>query len=178
TIVERTLVEKRALVSGDAPKDVAFSGGVSILSADIRSLLAAPLFVDGRAIGMVHLDRKSKNAYGPRDLESFVPAASALALVVAASEWIDRFRRRARPSVKVERREVIAESAPMKELVEETLRAARASSSVLFTGETGTGKEVLARLLHAESDRRYGPFIAVNCGALPANLQESELFGH
>lgn len=58
------------------------------------------------------------------------------------------------------------------------LKAARADSSVLITGESGTGKEVMARFLHAASTRSQGPFIPVNCGAIPENLMESELFGY
>lgn len=58
------------------------------------------------------------------------------------------------------------------------LRAARADSNVLVTGESGTGKEVMARLLHEASPRAAGPFLPVNCGAIPENLMESELFGY
>lgn len=58
------------------------------------------------------------------------------------------------------------------------LKAARADSTVLVTGESGTGKEVMARLLHQASPRQNGPFIPVNCGAIPENLMESELFGY
>lgn len=57
-------------------------------------------------------------------------------------------------------------------------RMAASHASVLITGESGTGKEVVARALHAESPRRAAPFITVNCGAMPENLMESELFGH
>lgn len=66
----------------------------------------------------------------------------------------------------------------MQQLIETLLAVAPSSSTVLITGETGTGKEVFSRLLHQESPRREGPFVAVNCAALPEALLESELFGY
>ncbi|MEX2283614.1 MAG: sigma-54 dependent transcriptional regulator [Gemmatimonadota bacterium] len=70
-------------------------------------------------------------------------------------------------------------SAPaMTEVFRIVRRAAPSDATVLVTGESGTGKELLARAIHAESKRRNGPFIAVNCSALPGELIESELFGH
>lgn len=72
--------------------------------------------------------------------------------------------------------DVIAESAQMQELVDMVLRVATVPHPVLLTGESGTGKEVIARLIHERSAR--DPFVAVNCGAVPENLIESELFGH
>jgi len=73
---------------------------------------------------------------------------------------------------------LIGESAAIRDVARVVRRAAPTDATVLLTGESGTGKEVVARALHAESRRRGGPFVALNCSALPGELVESELFGH
>ncbi|HYW71482.1 MAG TPA: sigma-54 dependent transcriptional regulator, partial [Pyrinomonadaceae bacterium] len=74
--------------------------------------------------------------------------------------------------------EMIVESAAMTELLKQAEAAARTDSTVLLTGESGTGKDVMARYIHAKSPRAGSPMIMVNCGALPETLIESEFFGH
>ncbi len=73
---------------------------------------------------------------------------------------------------------LVARSAAMLQIVDLVEALYRSSATVLITGESGTGKEVVARALHIHSPNRMGPFVAVNCAALPADLLESELFGH
>lgn len=73
---------------------------------------------------------------------------------------------------------LVAQSDPMRRLVDLARRIASVDSTILITGETGTGKERIARFVHDESGRCKGPFIAVNCGAITETLLESELFGH
>ena len=73
---------------------------------------------------------------------------------------------------------IIGTSAPMQQLFETIRRVANSDLSVLIVGESGTGKELVARAIHRESTRRDGAFVAINCGAIPENLLESELFGH
>ncbi len=78
----------------------------------------------------------------------------------------------------LETRGMLGDSEPMRELRTRLGKFAAVDAAVLIIGETGTGKEVAARILHRSSARRDRPFVAINCGALPANLVQSELFGH
>ena len=73
---------------------------------------------------------------------------------------------------------IIAESPPMSQVLELVVRVAPTETTVLILGESGTGKELIARAIHGSSPRAHGPFVAVNCAAIPETLLESELFGH
>ncbi|MGD0264227.1 MAG: sigma-54 dependent transcriptional regulator [Candidatus Methylomirabilota bacterium] len=73
---------------------------------------------------------------------------------------------------------IIAESPPMAQVLELVIRVAPTETTVLILGESGTGKELIARAIHGRSPRAHGPFVPVNCAAIPETLLESELFGH
>ena len=75
-------------------------------------------------------------------------------------------------------KEIIGQSTGVKKLMEDIRAVANVDSTVLIRGESGTGKELVARAIHANSKRRYAPIVTINCGALPENILESELFGH
>jgi two-component system, NtrC family, response regulator AtoC len=106
-----------------------------------------------------------------------------LMLVLQKAEEREALRQevtRLREEVNIGRRyrEIIAKSPAMTRALEIAVKVARHPSPVLITGESGTGKELVARLIHDESDRSDSPFLPVNCGAIPENLLESELFGY
>jgi two-component system, NtrC family, response regulator AtoC len=134
-------------------------------------------------------------AYGSMDLAIQAMRAGAydylpkpfspdqLILVLKKAEERESLRsevKRLREEVTVERRyrQIIAKSPAMTKALEVAAKVARHPSPVLITGESGTGKELVARLVHTESDRADAPFVPVNCGAIPENLLESELFGY
>jgi two-component system, NtrC family, response regulator AtoC len=109
--------------------------------------------------------------------------ADQLILVLKKAEERESLRQevsRLREEVTIQRRyrQIIAKSPAMTKALEVAAKVARHPSAVLITGESGTGKELVARLVHTESDRADAPFVPVNCGAIPENLLESELFGY
>ena len=97
--------------------------------------------------------------------------AESLQDTLGLTETLDRGGPEARPSL-------VAASAPMLEALELAQRASESPIPVTIQGETGTGKELLARAIHADGPRQARPFLAINCASLPENLLESELFGH
>lgn len=110
----------------------------------------------------------------------FEPAELA-SRVARAIEKHDLLAENARLRAQVAERDhgqALGRSPAMLSVTDLVRRAAPSRSTVLITGESGTGKELVARALHAQSDRKSGPFLVVNCGALPDALMESELFGH
>ncbi|HEX6939670.1 MAG TPA: sigma-54 dependent transcriptional regulator, partial [Longimicrobiales bacterium] len=126
------------------------------------------------------IEAMKKGAY---DYISKPFSADQLVLLLKKAEERESLRRevrRLREEVRIERRfaQIIAKSAAMQKALALAAKVAPYPSSVLITGESGTGKEVVARLIHAESDRASGPFIALNCGAIPDTLLEAELFGY
>ncbi|MFZ5444232.1 MAG: sigma 54-interacting transcriptional regulator [Myxococcota bacterium] len=130
-------------------------------------VLCAPLFVGAEAMGAVFASRRA--AFDSQEL--------ALATVLARAAT-PALQLQPPPRERPPHDDVVAESASMREAVRIARQVAPTASTVLLTGESGTGKEVLARLVHRESRRSRGPFVALNCGALPRELAESELFGH
>jgi transcriptional regulator with GAF, ATPase, and Fis domain len=146
-----------------------------------RNVLAAPLINKGETLGVVEvLNAAGAKRFDDEDRQLVLVFANLAAIAVANSQLRDRLRkdnRGLRQSLKAPD-EMIGLSPSMKNVKELIRRVAASSATVLMLGETGTGKEVAARLIHSNSPRCERPFIPVNCAALPRTLLESELFGH
>jgi anaerobic nitric oxide reductase transcription regulator len=156
---------------------------------DVHDCMGCPLMIDGHAWGLLTLDALEPSGFertAPKTLQAFASLASA---TVAAAE---RMRTLAR-SVEEERsraegfrlasdahasRALIGRSAPFKRMLDELRVVADSDLTVLVRGETGVGKELVAKALHASSRRADKPLVVINCAALPESLAESELFGH
>ena len=155
-----------------------------------HSCLVAPLRSRGETFGLMTLDAMVCRQYPASVLHHLGVFASLLALGLKQAEHLTRLAERERTLVEevsyfreVQRRDVLqeplrAESPAMRDILDQLRQVAATTTTVLITGETGTGKEKVAQTLHHLSPRREKPFIKVNCSALPATLIESELFGH
>jgi Nif-specific regulatory protein len=146
-----------------------------------RGLAAAPLRHRDEVIGVVEvLNRKDGQAFTRRDLEILQVFANLAAISATNAQMHEALKREnlgLRESVAHED-PIIGNSPALVEVLQLCDRVAPTNATVLLLGETGTGKELSARRIHAVSPRRHRPLIAINCAALPETLLESELFGH
>ncbi len=187
----------------DARQDDRWFDVGRVHATPLGSAFAVPLVVRDRALGVVGLDapRFTGDAPpGPLDvarLEAFAAQAAIaisnaqlyeasehdrrrLSVLLDERRGLKRRVARLQEEVKATREgtEVIGDSASFKEVLRLADLVAAGDTTVLLLGETGTGKDLLARRIHARSPRAAGPFVPVNCAALPEGLVESELFGH
>lgn len=190
---KRILEAGTGILASDAAHD--FDASRSLQSLDIAAVIAAPLWIGERVIGIVQLDRRTSahEAVGARktftsvDLELAMVLAGQLALAVEHARLYQRLLvsedrlRRENSFLKTREAEstrMIGNAAAMRRVLDLIDRVKDTTVPVCILGETGTGKELVARTIHHRSNRSDKLFVAQNCAALPEDLLESELFGH
>jgi DNA-binding NtrC family response regulator len=144
-------------------------------------LLVAPMRASGAVLGVVAVRTSVKQgAAAKRDLEFLLALASQAAPFFLSVEHADALRQDLERLRRVsgESTALVGESKPVQRLRTLLQQAAASDLSVMILGETGTGKELAARMVHDASNRANGPFVVVNCAAIPQELLESELFGY
>ena len=155
-----------------------------------KSLCLVPLIAQDRVIGTLDLWRVTDENWSEQDVEFLVQIASQIAMTVSNSlafrELADMKERLATENLYLEDEicldqnigNMVGEGPAFQAVVKGIQTVAPTDATVLITGETGTGKELVARAIHELSGRNKGSFVKVNCAAIPASLLESELFGH
>jgi formate hydrogenlyase transcriptional activator len=167
-----------------------FAERALLLQTGMLSTVSVPLLTAGRAIGVLHVGSREANKYTAEDAEFLQALAGQVALAIEnmlAYEEIARLKARLEEENVYLREEalsggglegIIGESRTIRRVKQAVTTVAETDATVLITGETGTGKELVARAIHEGSPRRGRTLVKVNCAALPASLIESELFGH
>jgi Nif-specific regulatory protein len=171
------------VISNDVANDARFFSGVDAKTGyKTRSILCVPLRQQDRIIGALEaLNTTSAHGFTKADLDLLTAFA---ALAVPAIDRSRAFATLANAKAALQEQAdhrydfVVGETLAMQEVVETARTAAAARTTVLLLGESGVGKEIVARAIHAWSPRAEAPFVAVNCVALTPELLESELFGH
>ncbi len=155
-----------------------------------KSLCALPLVIRGKSIGGFTIGSLTRFQYSETDTEFLLEVANQIAIAVDnmnAHEETEALKARfqaetvyLQEEIRTEHNfeEIIGQSAPVRELLAKVEQIAPTEASVLICGETGTGKELLARAVHDRSKRKGRALVKVNCGSIPSGLVESELFGH
>jgi Nif-specific regulatory protein len=187
--VQRVAESGGSLLIGDAPSDPR-ALSESVVDLHLRSILCVPMFVGGRVVGAVYLDdSRRKDAFSDADRGLLEGFAHLMAVAIEKSRGHQEVERanqllvgenlslRQQVGARFQAQNLIGTSTEMQRVLATIELVANSDSSVLLTGENGTGKELIARTLHHSGKRRLGPFVAVNCGAIPETLLESELFG-
>ncbi|MEK6636400.1 MAG: sigma 54-interacting transcriptional regulator [Planctomycetota bacterium] len=189
TLAQRAINEQKSLLVMDTQMDSNVSVSMKIIGA--RSILCAPLICPQKTLGILQMESKSKNyEFSKADLNLFTGIASQVALLIYNAELFDELKK-SKERIESENKNlkkqqkvhssfsnIIGESLKIKEVLELVKKVCNAPYSVLITGESGSGKELVAKAIHYNSSRSGQPFVVLNCAAIPKDLLESELFGH
>jgi formate hydrogenlyase transcriptional activator len=181
---------QRPLLIFDLETERRFPTDQNLLNEGIRSFCLAPLTLGGKSIGTIGVASWTKKRYSEEDAELLQEVGNQVAMAVENMKAYEEIRslktKLEAENVYLQEEllkehnfdEIVGNSPALMEVLQKVEMAAPTDATVLLYGETGTGKEVIARAIHSRSARKARAMVTVNCGAIPAGLVESELFGH
>ncbi len=183
SIVQHVIESKRPIIISDALSDTTFGKSESVLALKLSSVMCAPLVSQGEVAGALYLGNDEiKHLFDRQQLDLLVIFAGQASLILQNAVLLTALRadKEKLAAELSDKRfgEIIGACPSMMDVFRKLTKVAATDISVMITGETGTGKELIAREIHRRSNRVQGPFVTVNCGAIPENLIESEMFGH
>ncbi len=183
SIVKRVVTSMKPLIISDALDNPEFNASESVVNLKLLSVMCAPLMYRGDLFGLIYVGNdRLVNRFEQKSLDTLTIFAAQASLLLQNAMLVNDLKiENLELKKKAEEQqygEIIGACPGMRDVYKRIDKIAPTDISVLIAGETGTGKELIARELHNRSPRNKGPFITVNCGAIPENLLESELFGH
>jgi len=183
SILAKVIETKKALIVSDALNDDSFRTAASVVNLKLTSVMCVPMLERGDLLGVIYVGNDhAARLFDDSHLELLSIFAAQASLIIRNALMVNELSLDKRSLLEhLERMrfgEIVGSSPPMQEVFRKVQKVAATDISVLVTGETGTGKELIAHELHNRSARAKGPFVTINCGAIPENLLESELFGY
>jgi len=183
SIIAKVVETKKALIVSDALNDEEFRTSESVLNLQLSSVMCVPLLDQGRLLGIIYLGNdKVVDLFTPATLEILMVFAAHASLLIQNALLLNKLKLSNedlhRQLDKSRFGEIIGTCPAMLEVYNRVEKVAPTGVSVLISGETGTGKELIAHEIHRRAPRAKKPFVTINCGSIPENLMESELFGH
>ena len=181
---------KPVVVDTRKPQELSPEACDMVVAEDIKALCNIPLANRGRALGILAIVRTTETPFSPGDIDFLTRASGQIAIAIEnamayheISELKDKLAQEKlyleeeiRSEMNFEN--IVGSSPALKHVLELVETVAPSDSTVLLLGETGTGKELIARAIHDRSKRKDRTFVKLNCAAIPTGLLESELFGH
>jgi transcriptional regulator with GAF, ATPase, and Fis domain len=183
TILDKVLRTCEPLLVQNALADPEFSSSASVVDLQLSSVLCVPLGDTPPPAGLLYLGTdRFRGGFDVRMLDLLTIFAAQASLLLQNAVLLDELRldvRELRDQLQHQRYgDLLGACEGMRDVYRRVDKAAPTDITVLLVGETGTGKELIAREIHRRSARADGPFISLNCGAIPETLLEAELFGH
>jgi formate hydrogenlyase transcriptional activator len=186
----RVLEDQEVMTRGNLDDEPRTAGEQRLLEEGIQSYCVVPLVAMGKSIGTFSLWSVTRDRYSQADVELLREVANQIAIAIANMKSYEEVKalqaRLEKENVYLQEEirnvhnfeEIVGSSPALLKLLRKVDQVAPTDSSVLIYGETGTGKELVARAIHDRSNRKDRPLVKVNCSAISAGLVESELFGH
>lgn len=184
TTLQTALEKKEPVLTFDTFSENEFDAAQSIIMHEIRSIAIVPLILRGNFEGALYIDSRGRKAGFTRESLDFLQAFANQAVIALENARLLANIREENAILKEEFhrifafKEIVGSSKAMQRVFQLMGKVLNNYTTVLILGETGTGKELVARAIHFNGWRKEKPFVAVNCGAIPEDLIESELFGH
>ena len=182
-IIREVITSKKAQIISDAYGDERYQNSLSVINLKLSSVMCVPLMVRGELLGLIYVGNNDViDLFTAEQLETLKVFAGQAALFIKNAKLLNELRTESQDLAErleaVKFGQIIGTCPAMIEVYKKVEKVASTDITVLITGETGTGKELIAHETHNRSPRAKQPFVTVNCGAIPENLIESELFGH
>jgi DNA-binding NtrC family response regulator len=183
TIIDQVIRDRRAVIVSDAISDRRYGSAQSVVDLKLSSVMCVPLLYRNDLLGVLYMGNDAiTGLFTEKDLALLQVWASQASLAVHAALLLNDLKMSNRNLREQLRRRsqgnIVGSSQKMKQVFRMLRKVSPTDLTVMVLGETGTGKELFARALHANSTRREGPLVKVDCGAIPDTLIENELFGH